>query len=237
MSERDPYVYQPLTSPRHIRVLLLEPADNYDAPLWCSLQQIELPPKGWFNEAAALMRLNHIPDAIYCYLRDAILLFRASCGLHPYEALSYVWGSPTRQRPMLCEKKVILITENCDAALRHLRRSRTNCTLWVDSVCIDQSAILERNQQVTLMGDVYKLASRTIIWLGKSEKDMSGLCQTIRVFGRIYGRMPYSDSFLGKKLLRIAKYTGKFRYYVVYAVDSVSLFITILWNFCTNPCL
>jgi hypothetical protein len=60
---------------------------------------------------------------------------------------------------MFCEKKVILITENCDAALRHLRHSRTSRTLWVDSVCIDQSAILERNQQVTLMGDVYKLAS------------------------------------------------------------------------------
>ena len=59
----------------------------------------------------------------------------------PYEALSYVWASPIRNRYILCEGKKIMITENCDAALRRLRSSADRRrVLWVDSICINQSA-------------------------------------------------------------------------------------------------
>jgi hypothetical protein len=37
-----------------------------------------------------------------------------------YEALSYVWGARVGTEPFTCDDKVLLITPNCESALRHL---------------------------------------------------------------------------------------------------------------------
>jgi hypothetical protein len=66
-----------------------------------------------------------------------------------------------------CHGQELLITENCVAALRRIRSKVRKCILWIDSICIDQSSIEERNHQVALMGDVYSMASEVIIWLVK----------------------------------------------------------------------
>lgn len=41
--------------------------------------------------------------------------------------------------------------------------------LWIDALCIDQSNISERSQQVAQMGQIYKSASTVLVWLGKDE--------------------------------------------------------------------
>jgi hypothetical protein len=51
-----------------------------------------------------------------------------------YNALSYVWGAKTGTRPLLCDGKTILITPNCESALRHLRHAKKLVALWVDAV-------------------------------------------------------------------------------------------------------
>ena len=38
--------------------------------------------------------------------------------------------------------------------------------VWVDAICINQNDIVERNQQVQIMGDIYRAASRVRVWLG-----------------------------------------------------------------------
>lgn len=43
--------------------------------------------------------------------------------------------------------------------------------LWIDSLCINQSDLLEKNRQVRLMDRIYQNARRTIIWLGASGQD------------------------------------------------------------------
>ncbi|KAH7076051.1 heterokaryon incompatibility protein-domain-containing protein [Paraphoma chrysanthemicola] len=83
---------------------------------------------------------------------------------HPeYEAISYTWatenGDDQKSRHMYCDTGVIPITVNCHAALRRLRRVFTPRLLWVDSICINQSNIGERNHQVGLMDRIYRLAS------------------------------------------------------------------------------
>lgn len=92
----------------------------------------------------------------------------------PYEALSYVWGSPTGDRPLRCDNKLLLVTSNCESALRHLREAERARTLWVDAICIDQGdgdeSVRERNGQVALMGEVYHRAARTLCWLGEGTK-------------------------------------------------------------------
>jgi hypothetical protein len=84
-----------------------------------------------------------------------------------YEALSYVWGSPTANNPISCHGKGLLVTVNCIAAMRRLRNKKKRRVLWIDAICINQSSMDERSQQVELMGDVYSKARRVILWLGE----------------------------------------------------------------------
>lgn len=42
-----------------------------------------------------------------------------------------------------------------------------------DVVCINQTDLDERSQQVNLMGDVYRSASHVLAWLGESDEDAS----------------------------------------------------------------
>ena len=66
----------------------------------------------------------------------------------------------------------LLITPNCNAAIRQLRSTTETKVLWIDSICIDQSpeAVEERNIQVALMGDICKSAARVVVWLGPSNE-------------------------------------------------------------------
>ena len=56
-------------------------------------------------------------------------------------------------------------------ALKRLWQPNSGLLLWVDAICIDQTNVIERNQQVQLMKDVYSQAKETIIWLGESDRE------------------------------------------------------------------
>jgi Heterokaryon incompatibility protein (HET) len=45
--------------------------------------------------------------------------------------------------------------------------------MWIDAICIHQKDDLEKGPQVALMGDIYRLADRVVVWLGP-EADGSG---------------------------------------------------------------
>ena len=70
-----------------------------------------------------------------------------------------------------CSGYSLLVTANCEAALRELRHPSETTKLWIDSICIDQArdAVKERNTQVALMGEIYKCAKRVVVWLGQSD--------------------------------------------------------------------
>jgi hypothetical protein len=72
-----------------------------------------------------------------------------------YEALPYTWatedGDDQKTGRVHCPNGIIPITENCEAALRQLRLESMPRQLWVDAICINQSSIKERNNQVGLM--------------------------------------------------------------------------------------
>lgn len=88
-----------------------------------------------------------------------------------YEALSYVWGPPSTLHEIQIGDLTLPITANCDAALRSLRRPSEDRLLWVDSICIDQTAegTFERNHQVAMMGEVYKTAKVACIWVSDGD--------------------------------------------------------------------
>ena len=88
-----------------------------------------------------------------------------------YEALSYTWGNPHTTHCITFESKPFPVTENLYFALEQLRPTEVPRYLWIDALCIDQLNDVEKSAQVQLMGDIYKRASRVLIWLGKAEDD------------------------------------------------------------------
>jgi hypothetical protein len=83
-----------------------------------------------------------------------------------FDALSYSWENQTFTQKISCEGKELLITPTCEAALRRLRLAKRTRILWIDQICINQETVEEKNQQVTLMGDLYSIAEKVIVWLG-----------------------------------------------------------------------
>jgi hypothetical protein len=68
--------------------------------------------------------------------------------------------------PILLNGHVFNLTTNLEFALRHLRLEERERTFWINAICINQLHVEERNQQVRFMGEFYKAAQQTTIWLG-----------------------------------------------------------------------
>ncbi|KAL2123467.1 hypothetical protein VTJ04DRAFT_3922 [Mycothermus thermophilus] len=91
----------------------------------------------------------------------------------PYEAISYVWGDPTRRRDVTVNGVTVSVTENLHDALtafRHTSSENRVRRLWADALCINQADLDERSSQVVLMGRIFERASRVLSWLGWEEE-------------------------------------------------------------------
>lgn len=102
-----------------------------------------------------------------------------------YRALSYVWGVTNWDRPMTQEpivieaptgQHILPLTPNLANALHHVRSASKPIRLWVDALCINQSDLTERAQQVELMTSIYREATEVLIWLGgETEHSILGM--------------------------------------------------------------
>lgn len=114
-----------------------------------------------------------------------------------YTALSYSWDAQTPDREVYCDGNTLLVTANCEAALRRLRLSDTTQQLWIDSICINQNsdteAIEERNHQVALMGQIYKKAKRVVVWVGEKDEKTQHAINVVRDLGHIPGQNDNRD--------------------------------------------
>lgn len=94
-----------------------------------------------------------------------------------YEALSYVWGSPEQPEFVRVDDRnglTISATRNLATALKYLRHTDEPRVLWIDALCINQTDDVEKGPQVGMMGDIYRHATRVVVWLGP-EADNSDL--------------------------------------------------------------
>ncbi|CAF9902787.1 MAG: hypothetical protein HETSPECPRED_000006 [Heterodermia speciosa] len=88
-----------------------------------------------------------------------------------YHALSYVWGSLRPDVPIICDGQDCFISRNLDQALRRLRKAKEPLHIWADAMCINQKNILERNEQVARMKQIYQWAENVSIWLGDEDEE------------------------------------------------------------------
>jgi Heterokaryon incompatibility protein (HET) len=187
----DRYRYKALQNTRAIRLLTLEPSSDFNSPLTCSLTEVSLDQS-----------------------RDAS---------NSYEALSYVWGSGYGDSDITCDGKRLLITPNCGTALRSLRYRHEPRILWVDAICIDQSSeearsIQERNEQVKMMGEIYRGAECVLVWIGDGDHSTTTALGYMATIGK-YWRMRQSKNKvkqfiagLGLKYYgeRLTKFNGEY---------------------------
>ena len=101
-----------------------------------------------------------------------------------YEAVSYCWADQSPTQAVHLEDREVLVTKNCEAALRRFRplKNDESRNLWIDSLCINQKDTLERSYQVSLMRDIYSQAEQVLIWLRNDSEPPQGSLIHIREY-------------------------------------------------------
>ena len=85
----------------------------------------------------------------------------------PYKALSYAWGEgsesvyvPTRFGWCKVSGTLIRFFEQVQES-----DEDSKAYYWIDAICIDQSNVGERNEQVLRMKEIYEAAEQIVVWL------------------------------------------------------------------------
>ncbi|KAK4184553.1 heterokaryon incompatibility protein-domain-containing protein [Podospora australis] len=148
------FIFTPLRNPTTIRLLTMLPADDISAPLRGDLTDVDLysHPK---YDALSYTSADEIGDATKC--RSISLSKRSING----QDLQF--GN-------------LAIGKNCDNALRRLRHPTRKRTVWVDAICINQTDLPEKSQQVVLMARIFTEARRVMVYTGE------GTAQTDQLF-------------------------------------------------------
>ncbi|KAK4118515.1 HET-domain-containing protein [Parathielavia appendiculata] len=105
-----------------------------------------------------------------------------------FAALSYVWGLPTpgQDPPQIqIDGYAVPVTANLHGALSRLQRQRFAGHLWIDALCINQGDATEKSAQVALMGRIYALAERVVVWLGSTREEERAGCGALRDVGEL----------------------------------------------------
>lgn len=95
-----------------------------------------------------------------------------------YVALSYAWGPPTPSTKMNINGHEIEVLPSLHAFLKivpDLEEFSPDTWWWIDSICINQRDKEEHSSQMKIMGEIYKRAVRTVVWLGERVDETLGM--------------------------------------------------------------
>jgi len=84
-----------------------------------------------------------------------------------WTCLSYTWGTEPPKEEILINGISFSVRSNVYSFLRQAQRQGLT-NLWIDSICINQSDIQERNTQVGLMSRIFGEAKLVVVWLGQT---------------------------------------------------------------------
>jgi hypothetical protein len=84
----------------------------------------------------------------------------------PYVAISYTWGHPNDRTCIKVGEEYLEISRNLEEPLAYHRIEHSDICLWADSICINQSDLVERSSQIRLMKSIFERAEWVSAWLG-----------------------------------------------------------------------
>lgn len=101
-----------------------------------------------------------------------------------YIALSYIWGSEEDMRVILMHGLPFKIRNNLHGFLIQTRNTMKNkdgsVYYWIDSLCINQERVKERNHQVQVMAEIYGRAHDVLVWLGGATDDSARAMELLK---------------------------------------------------------
>ncbi len=94
-----------------------------------------------------------------------------------YTAISYCWGRGELLKDFILNGFRFKVLDSVFAILEAIRTntalsSASRSWWWIDSICINQNDVTERESQIKLMGIIYKSAGRTVGWFGEGSGDV-----------------------------------------------------------------
>ncbi|KAL8990463.1 MAG: hypothetical protein Q9169_008115, partial [Polycauliona sp. 2 TL-2023] len=122
-----------------------------------------------------------------------------------YYALSYTWGGQDLSCTIQCGGKILRTTPNCLAAMRQLRGESAIQLYWIDSICIDQTSLSERSEQVALMCEIYRDADVVIAWLGESDPATERALECLKSLVDIGPMNPLDEDAIQRAIYQKAK--------------------------------
>ncbi|RFU33002.1 hypothetical protein B7463_g3338, partial [Scytalidium lignicola] len=96
-----------------------------------------------------------------------------------YHALSYVWGSSVKNRPILLNGKTWYITRSLELALQRFEDDDDVEWLWADALCINQTDDVEKSSQVMKMREIFQNARVVLAWFGPPSEGSESLFRNL----------------------------------------------------------
>jgi hypothetical protein len=96
-----------------------------------------------------------------------------------YETVSYAWGDKSQREYLFVNGVHINAPASSVKVLRRIRLLHKSRVVWIDAICINQTDIEERSQQVEIMGLIYARTVRNLIWLGEEDCDTASAIYSI----------------------------------------------------------
>ncbi|KAJ4022814.1 hypothetical protein NW761_014962 [Fusarium oxysporum] len=134
------YFYEPLSAQDAVRLIVLYPATDQEAPLTCSIIQHRLS-----TQALGYYAVSY------------------AWGKHQFSATLEIKCDGT-------SSSSLRITPNVDALLRCLRASDETRCWWIDAICLDQENDTEKAEQIPARGRIFAQAQQVHIWLGPEDE-------------------------------------------------------------------
>ncbi|KAL8410422.1 hypothetical protein RB596_000195 [Gaeumannomyces avenae] len=108
-----------------------------------------------------------------------------------FYALSHCWGTKPPSCNLQLGAETLAVRPDLAAGVARIRELAAEepaldpplLYVWIDTICINQKDLQERSSQVQLMGEIYSLSAKTLIWLGPHLPTSSLAWQLL---GRIY---------------------------------------------------
>ncbi|KAL0935662.1 heterokaryon incompatibility [Colletotrichum truncatum] len=98
-----------------------------------------------------------------------------------FHAISYTWGNTKITKPIVINGKQAFVGENCHYALKQAHSSGLNpggdYYLWIDSICINQEDIKEKNEQVKGISAIYEHADIVLACVGEAADESHFFCE------------------------------------------------------------
>jgi hypothetical protein len=161
------YPYKPLP-PQHVRILRLDGFGHVDTPN---------------------VRLH---GEVLVGRLETISLEDIKRNHEEYFALSYCWQRgeyvkelDTKDCHIWCDYHLVQLQPNLHSALWHLAKQEDGPrAIWADALCVDQSNIQEKGEQVSIMGDIYGSVGCVIAWLGPEGEKVEYLFAALTLYAR-----------------------------------------------------